>query len=317
MTSVGNTPLVQVDGIYAKLECVNPTGSIKDRMAKYILDRSEEQGILKPGMTIVEATSGNTGIALSYFAREKGYPVKIVMPSDMSEERKEIITSLGAELILVSPGNFAEAASVRDKIAKDSSNFNTRQFSNPLNVQCHYETTGQEIIKQMNGKKVDAFIAGVGTGGTLIGVAKALKEKFPNIHIVAVEPSESPVMSGGEAGAHGIQGIGDGFIPAIASNNGEGVNRLIDEVICISTNEAKEVALNLQQQHHFCVGVSSGANFLAAKRISERFDNVVTIFPDGFGKYQSFGLKHCDKGKCPYENKREDVLSAFMPSKQF
>ncbi len=315
MTNVGNTPLVKVDGIYAKLECVNPTGSIKDRMAKYILDKSEEQGLLKPGMTIVEATSGNTGIALSYFAREKGYPVTIVMPEDMSDERKQIITSLGAELILVGPQDFDEAARVRNEIAELRPNyFNTKQFSNPLNVQCHYETTGQEIIRQLNGESIDAFVAGVGTGGSLIGIAKAMKEVYPNIQVVAVEPSESDVMSGGKPGDHYIQGIGDGFIPAIAGDGNNGLHPLIDRVAKVKSKNAKQAAEYLSQKHGFCVGVSSGCNYLASKLLWFDFDKIVTLFPDGFRKYESFGLKHCEKGRCPYEDTRDDVLENIMRS---
>ncbi len=164
--SVGNTPLVEVDGIYAKLECTNPTGSIKDRIAKYILDESEKKELLRSGMTIVEATSGNTGIALSYYAAQKGYKVVIVMPENMTEERKQIIRDLGAELVLCSAGDFLEAATIRDKMTEDPQNFNPDQFSNPLNVECHYKTTGQEIlkqIKQFTPLAIDAFVVGVGT----------------------------------------------------------------------------------------------------------------------------------------------------------
>ncbi|PIN87978.1 cysteine synthase A [Candidatus Woesearchaeota archaeon CG10_big_fil_rev_8_21_14_0_10_32_24] len=309
MINVGNTPLIEVDGIYAKLECVNPTGSIKDRMVQYVLDKSEKQGILTHGMTIIEATSGNTGIALSYFGREKGYPVTIIMPSDMSEERKEMITSLGAELILVSPGNFRKAGKLRDKMAsQDPKYFNTRQFSNPLNVQCHYETTGQEIIKQMNGKSIDAFVAGVGTGGSLIEIAKALKEVNPNLIIVAVEPYESSVMSGGKSGSHTIQGIGDGFIPQIVGDGNGGLHELIDDIIRVKSDFAKEATKYLSHRKGFCVGVSSGANYLASRKLHHDVGNIVTIFPDGFGKYKSFGLTHCERGRCPYEKDRKDVL---------
>ena len=190
MINPGNTPLVEVEGVYAKLECVNPCGSVKDRIAKYIIEKSEQQGFLTAGNTIVEATSGNTGIAFSYYAREKGYPIKIVMPENMTEERKTIIKSLGAELILCSEeGSFAEAAQIRDKLAQENGYFNPDQFSNPLNVECHQKTTGQEILQQCS-DKVDAFVAGVGTGGTLIGVGKALKEINPDVKIVAVEPTE-------------------------------------------------------------------------------------------------------------------------------
>ncbi len=312
LPQVGNTPLIKVDGIYVKLECVNPTGSVKDRIAKYILEESERNGSLQKGQTIVEATSGNTGIALAYYGREMGHPVIIVMPKNMSEERKRIICDLGAELILCSEeGSFAEAARIRDLMAAEKGYFNPDQFSNPLNVECHYRTTGQEILRQIKEEQItsiDAFVAGVGTGGTLIGVGKALKEVYPNIYITAVEPKESPVMRGGSPGLHQIQGIGDGFIPRIVQGPRGGLNQLIDEMICVSSLEAKESARYIAEESGFCVGTSSGANFLAAKRLAERFRKVVTIFPDGYGKYQSLGLKHCQPGRCPYESKRIEVI---------
>jgi cysteine synthase A len=233
LVQVGKTPLVEVDGIFAKMECTNPLGSIKDRIASYIIDESERRGLLKPGMEIVEASSGNTGIAFAFFAREKGYPITVVMPENMSEERKRIMNTLGAKLVLCSAGNFAEAAQIRDDmVASDPNCFNPDQFSNPLNVECHYKTTGEEILYQMRpqAERIDAFVAGVGTGGTLIGVGQRLREMFPDVKVIAVEPAESPVMSGGEPGLHGIQGIGDGFIPAIATDGAGGLHPLIDDV---------------------------------------------------------------------------------------
>ncbi|MBT4540008.1 cysteine synthase family protein [Candidatus Woesearchaeota archaeon] len=314
MTSliIGNTPLIKVEEIYTKLECTNPCGSIKDRIAKYIIEESEKKGILKSGMTIVEATSGNTGIAFSYFGKEKGYKVTIIMPENMTEERKEIIKKLGANLIeCSSEGSFAEAAQIRDNLANNSNYFNPDQFSNPLNVECHEKTTGQEILAQIinyTDKPIDAFVAGVGTGGTLIGVGKALRKINPNVHIVAVEPTESAVMSGGKPGEHGISGIGDGFIPAIASNGEHGMNEMINEVICVSTEEAKDAARHLEETHGFCVGISSGSNFVAAKKLKEKYETVVTVFADGYPRYKSRGLKQSQKGRCPYERSRIDVL---------
>jgi len=292
LIEVGNTPLLEVDDIYAKLECTNPLGSIKDRIAKYIIEQSERLALLRPGMTIVEASSGNTGIALSYFAREKGYPIVIVMPKNMSDERKRIIRKLGAKLILCSEGNFAEAARIRDEIARNPGYFNPDQFSNPLNVECHYTTTAQEVLDQIKSysDNIRAFVSGVGTGGTLIGCGKRLKEAFSEIKIVAVEPLESPVMTGGEPGLHGIQGIGDGFIPAIVSDEMGGLNKLIDDVVCVSTGEAKNAARYLAREKGICVGISSGANFFAAKKIAEKYGTTVTVFPDGFSKYKSQGL---------------------------
>ncbi len=303
-TAVGNTPLLEVDGIFAKLECANPCGSIKDRIGRYILDESERLGTLRPGMRIIEATSGNTGIAMSYFAREKSYAVTIVMPEDMTDERKEMIRALGADLVLCSKeGSFAEAAAIRDRLARELGAFNPDQFSNPLNSECHERTTGEEIVRQMAaGRTIDAFVAGVGTGGTVIGVGRRLRQENPNLWLVAVEPEESAVMSGGAAGSHGISGIGDGFIPALASDGAGGVHPAINEVIRISTEDAFAAANQIRARHGFCVGVSSGANYLAAKRLAERFKTVVTVFPDGYTKYKSRGLSHCEPGRCPYEH---------------
>ena len=302
-SSVGETPLVEVDGVLAKLECANPCGSIKDRIGRYILTESERRGLLRPGMRIVEATSGNTGIAFSYFARERGYPVTIVMPEDMTEERKEMIRALGADLILCSAeGSFAEAAAIRDRLAVEHGWFNPDQFSNPLNAECHERTTGEELVRQADGRRIDAFVAGVGTGGTVIGVGRRLRQTFPRVWVVAVEPTESAVMSGGAPGAHGISGIGDGFIPALASDGRGGLHPLIDEVIQVSTADALAAAQDIRARHGFCVGVSSGANYVAARRLAERFPTVATIFPDGYTKYRSRGLTHCEPGTCPYEH---------------
>jgi cysteine synthase A len=309
----GNTPLVEVDGIFAKLECANPCGSIKDRIAKYIIEKSEEKGLLRKGMTIVEATSGNTGIAMSYYAAQKGYKIKIVMPENMTEERRRFIKDLGGELILCAAGDFAGAAAIRDKMAEDPQYFNPDQFGNPLNVECHYNTTAQEILGQIAhfSPKIDAFVAGIGTGGTLIGVGQALREENSSVRLVAVEPDESAVMSGCPPGMHEIQGIGDGFIPKIAGDGQGGLHPLIDEVVCITSKQAKEAAAYIQQQSGFCVGVSSGANFLAAKEISARYKTVVTIFPDGYSKYQSQGLKYCGKGRCEYENAERPIFAYY------
>jgi len=303
---VGQTPLVKVEGVFAKLECTNSCGSIKDRIAKYILEQSRERGLLAPGQRIVEATSGNTGIAFAHFARQLGHPVTIVMPQNMTQERKDAIEALGADLILCSSeGSFAEAARIRDELAAEHGWFNPDQFSNPLNVECHERTTGREILEQLRVRRigpVGAFVAGVGTGGTLIGVGRCLRAAFPEVHLVAVEPTESAVMSGGAPGAHAISGIGDGFIPDIASDGAGGLNPLIDEVLCVSTREAQDAARRLSEQHGFCVGVSSGANFLAAQRLAERYDTVVTVFADGYSKYRSVGLSHCEPGRCAFEH---------------
>jgi len=291
--AVGNTPLVKLDGIYAKLECVNPTGSVKDRMVKFILDESEKRGLLRKGMVIVEATSGNTGISLSYFGKQKGYDVKIIMPENVTQERKDLIRELGADLILCSAqGSFLEAVRMRDGMVKEGSCFTTDQFSNELNTECHYRTTGQEIIRQLGAASAspDAFVAGVGTGGTLMGIAKALREVNPNMFVAAVEPAESPVMSGGPAGPHSIGGIGDGFVPGLVRNENGGLSPLIEEVMQVTSKDAIEGSKRLAEKFGFCVGVSSGANHVASKRIQRRFGTVVTVFPDGFTRYVSLGL---------------------------
>ena len=298
---VGNTPMVRVDGIYAKLECVNPTGSIKDRMVKFIIDESEKRGLLKKGMVIVEATSGNTGIALAYFGRQKGYQVKIIMPDNMTEERKELIRGLGAELIL-SPAKqgFLQALWIRDNMVREGNCFTTDQFSNDLNTECHYQTTGQEMVRQLDDESVSprAFVAGVGTGGTLMGIARALREVNPNVFVAAVEPVESAVMSGGEPGPHDISGIGDGFVPALVKDEEGTLSPLIEEVIQVRSDEAIAQSKRLAKDFGFCVGVSSGANFLAAKRLKSRFENVVTVFPDSFTRYESLGLG--PSGRCGF-----------------
>ena len=309
----GNTPLLNLDGVLAKLECTNPCGSVKDRIARYILEASEKSGALKPGQAIIEATSGNTGISLTYYAKKKGYRVLIVMPSDMTEERKRIIRDFGGELIEVEPGDFAQAARVRDELAKHHGYFNPDQFSNPLNVECHYRTTAQEILDQLKGQTVDAFVAGVGTGGTLMGVGKRLKEAFPKIRIIAVEPSESAIMSGGTHQPHGISGIGDGFIPPIASDGKGGRAALIDDVICISSKDALKAARMLQEVHGYCVGVSSGANFLAARSLLPKLSTVVTILSDGYFKYTSRGLTASDR--CPYRNDHSAILTSGQNKK--
>ena len=298
---VGNTPLVRLDGIYAKLECINPTGSIKDRMIKYILDESERRGLLRKGMTIVEATSGNTGISLSYFGRQKGYDVTIVMPENMTGERKELIRKYGARLVLCSAeGSFLEAIRIRDRMVREEHRFTTDQFANQLNIECHYRTTGQEIVRQLKAESstANAFVAGVGTGGTLMGVAQALGETNSNLFVAAVEPTESPVMTGGAAGAHDIEGIGDGFVPSLVQDAKGGISPEIDEIIHITSKDAAEASMYLAENFGYCVGVSSGANFLAAKELSHRFKTVVTILPDGFTRYVSVGLR--PSPRCPF-----------------
>ena len=259
---IGNTPFVKLsDNLYAKLESVNPGGSIKDRPVKYILDRAEEDGLLNEGDTIIEATSGNTGISLAMMCAERGLKCVIVMPCDMSEERKKMMKFFGAELQEVSEGNFDEAIEVKERLAHTWDYFELNQFTSPLNIECHYKTTFKELVSHSLkiGKSISAFIAGTGTGGTIMGVQKGFEEYDTRVKIVAVEPAESPVMSGGEKGLHGIQGIGDGSKFLVDLDK-------VDEVITISTEEAKERSRRLCKEMGLFVGISAGANVLAAER---------------------------------------------------
>jgi len=311
LAEVGNTPLVRLEGVYAKLECVNPTGSIKDRMVKFIVDESEKRGLLRKGMTLVEATSGNTGIALSWYAKQKGYDAVIIMPDNMTDERKRLIRSYGAKLVLCSAkGSFLEGIRIRDEMTKDGRHFSTNQFENELNVECHYRTTGQEIIRQLKAesKVADAFVAGVGTGGTLMGVAKALREVNSEVHVVAIEPDESAVMSGGTPGPHEIQGIGDGFIPRIIQGKKRGLDPIIDDVVRVRSDDAVDASKSIERNHGYCVGVSSGANFLVAKRLLRDYDTVATVFPDGFNRYVSLGLN--SSGRCNFTSRACEAARA-------
>jgi len=280
--NVGNTPLIKLsDKLYGKYEALNPGGSIKDRPVKYILDDAEENKLIKKGDTIIEATSGNTGISLAMMCAERGYRCIIVMPSDMSVERKKMMEYFGAELIEVAEGDFDRAIELKSKIAKDNNHFELNQFNNQLNIECHLNTTFKEIVKDTHFDSVSAFIAGTGTGGTLMGVQKGYDGL--STKIIAVEPAESPVMSGGEKGLHGIQGIGDGSKFLVDLDK-------VDGIIPISTEEAKERSLRLAKENGLFVGISAGANVLASERwIKENNPNgiVVTILCDRGERYFS------------------------------
>lgn len=288
-TSIGNTPLIKIrSNLYAKLETVNPSGSIKDRMACYILDRAEERGEIKKGGTIVEATSGNTGIAFSMLAAARGYKMIVVMPSNMSRERKQMIRAFGAEIVDVAPCDFKGAVIKRDELAKELNAFCPKQFSNPDNIECHQKTTGTEIIEQVarevDGKTISTFVAGTGTGGTLMGVREALIEVNPDVQTIAVEPTESAVMRGGQPGPHQIQGIGDGFIPDLIEMN------LINDVIAVSSKDAIDRTNRLAKELGLLVGISSGANILAAEKYIEKTNPsgiVITVLPDRRERYLS------------------------------
>ena len=282
---VGNTPLLPIKladyTVLGKAEFTNPGGSVKDRMATYIINDAESRGLIKPGDTLCEATSGNTGIAFSMLAAERGYKMKIIMPSNMSEERKQMMKLYGAELIQVGEGDFDGAIEMRDDLCKVKGWFNCNQFHNPLNIQAHYETTGPELFKQCE-VEPDVFILGTGTGGTLMGAGKYLKEKYPNIKIVAIEPAESAVMSGGEPGLHGIQGIGDGSKFLVDLD-------FVDEVRTVETECAKLVAKHLSEKYGIFVGISAGANVKAAFEWlrDNNKKNAITILCDRGERYLS------------------------------
>jgi len=275
--------------LYCKAEFMNPTGSVKDRIAAYIIEQAEKRGELKPGSVIIELSSGNTGIALAQVAAVKGYRLIILMPAHMSAERVRLLQSLGAEVCLTpQQDGFAGAlARLQGILAENPSFYCPRQFENPDNPRAHYQTTGPEIWEQMSGH-LDAFVDGVGTGGTLMGVGRYLRERNPHVEIVAVEPSEAAVMSGScEIFGHKIVGIGDGFIPAIMN---------MDEVSCVeavASDAAVAMAKRLSREFGLVVGISSGANVLAALRTLDRLGRdkkVVTILPDRSERYFSTDL---------------------------
>ena len=293
LNTIGNTPMLELTRIsngtvFAKAEFLNPGGSIKDRVAKYLIEGAEKAGDLKPGMTIAEATSGNTGIGVTLVGVHKGYRVLILMPEDMSEERKKIIRALGAELILT-PANESIPGAVERlerMAAEDPGIYIVGQFENPLNPEAHYVTTGPEVWRQMEGD-IAAFVAGVGSGGTLGGVGKFLKERDANIRIVAVEPANAAALLGHEPGLHQIQGIGDGFIPPVLDTS------LIDDVLTVTDGDAIETTRTLAKIEGALVGTSSGANVWAALRESEKLGpgkNVVTVLPDRAERYFSTAL---------------------------
>tara|TARA_R110000796_G_scaffold47329_2_gene113914 strand:+ start:247 stop:1125 length:879 start_codon:yes stop_codon:yes gene_type:complete len=285
--NVGNTPLIPITlgkyTVWGKAEFMNPGGSVKDRMATYIINDAEKNKLIKKGDTLCEATSGNTGIAFAMLAAERGYKMKIIMPTNMSEERKAMMKFYGAELIQVGEGDFDGAIEMRDDLCKARGWFNCNQFHNPLNIEAHYTNTGPEIIKQWkNTTMPDAFILGTGTGGTLMGCGIKLKEHWNGIKIIAVEPEESAVMSGGKSGLHGIQGIGDGskFLVDLKFVNG---------IKTVKTNCAKLIARHLAIKYGLFVGISAGANVKAAFEWLRDNDktNAITILCDRGERYLS------------------------------
>ena len=291
---IGNTPVLKLGNlvdenmadVYVKLEGANPAGSVKDRAALGMIEAGEASGALKAGMTIVEPTSGNTGIAVAMIGKLKGYKVKIVMPETMSVERRKIIKAYGAELILTEGGlGMRGAINKAEEMLAEGNVFIPSQFDNEANPHKHYETTGIEIHKDI--PQIDAFIAGVGTGGTITGVGKKLKELKPQVHVVAVEPKQSAVLSGGQPGPHKIQGIGAGFEPKIYEG------RYVDEVKTIDQDAVFEFGVEVATKEGLLLGISAVGNILAALELAKELGpgkTVVTIAPDNGEKYLSTGL---------------------------
>ena len=280
---VGNTPLVNYkDNIYAKFECYNPTGSIKDRIVFYIFENAIKNNIIDINNTqVIEASSGNTGISVAFVSSLLNLKCKIIMPCDMSDERKKYIKMFGSELIEVSEGNFTRAIELRNNLAIENNWFNVNQFHNQLNIDCHYNTTGQEILDQLYPKIPDILISGSGTGGTIMGVSKKLKEINPNLKVIIIEPDESPVMSGGKPGLHKIQGIGDGSRFLVDLN-------VVDRIIRIKSNDAIDKMKNLHKNGYF-IGISAAANLIASEIVSKEYPDkiIVTFMCDRGDRYMS------------------------------
>lgn len=296
---IGSTPLVKLSNftkdkgvqaeVCAKLEYFNPAGSVKDRAALYMIKDAEEKGFLGEGSVIVEPTSGNTGIGLAAVAASRGYSVILTMPDTMSVERRNLLRAFGAEIVLTegSLGMKGAIERAQELLTQYEGSFMPSQFTNEANAKAHFETTGPEIWQDTEGK-VDVFVAGVGTGGTLTGVAKYLKSQNPNVKIIAVEPEKSPLLSGGKAGSHGLQGIGANFIPDILDKD------IIDEVFPVLEEDAFKVCRELSRCEGYLVGISSGAALFAALEVAKRAENsgkrIVVLLPDTGERYLSTGI---------------------------
>ena len=299
---VGNTPLVKLNhatgpndaNVYVKLEYMNPGSSVKDRLALAMVEKAEEEGILKAGSTLIEPTSGNTGIGLAMIAAAKGYKSVIVMPDTMSLERRNLLRAYGAQLILTPGADGMKGAIAKaEELSKENGWFLPQQFENPVNAVMHYNTTGQEIVNAFKeeGLSVDAFIAGVGTGGTVSGVGKALKENFDGVEIIAVEPKDSPVLEGGKPGPHKIQGIGAGFVPATLDTD------VYDSVIGVENEDAFETSRRVAKEEGILGGISSGAAIWAAVETAKKLGkgkNVVAVLASNGERYLSTPLYHFD-----------------------
>lgn len=286
---IGNTPLLPYEedfdaDIFFKQESMNVTGSIKDRPALAMILQAQKEGVLHQGDTIVEATSGNMGISLAYIGKQLGYKVLLTMPDNMSVERKTLLQGLGAQLVLTEGSlGMQGAVDMAQMLSQSANHVWLKQFENKANVAAHYLSTGKEIVGQI--ERVDIFVAGVGTGGTLIGTAKRLKEVFPECKIVGVEPASSSVLSGGEKGAHKIQGIGAGFVPKLYNK------KLVDDVQLVTDDQAMDKFLELNKKLGYCCGISSAANIVVCERLAQlpenKGKNIVTVFPDGDDRYES------------------------------
>ncbi|GAA0504220.1 cysteine synthase A [Salinibacillus aidingensis] len=292
---IGNTPIVKLNGvgnensadIYVKLEYMNPGSSVKDRIAKAMIEDAEKKGELKPGDTIIEPTSGNTGIGLAMVAAAKGYRTILTMPDTMSKERRNLLRAYGAELVLT-PGSEAMKGAIAkaEELKNEHGYFMPQQFDNEANPRVHAETTGKEIVKQM-GDQLDAFISGIGTGGTITGAGEVLKENYDNVKLYAVEPENSPVLSGGKPGPHKIQGIGAGFVPEVLDT------KVYDDVITVANESAFETAREIAKSQGILGGISSGAAVYAAKKVAKELGKgkkVLAILPSNGERYLSTPL---------------------------
>ncbi|GGI43280.1 cysteine synthase A [Mammaliicoccus stepanovicii] len=293
---IGDTPVVKLNNVveegsadvYVKLEYQNPGSSVKDRIGLAMIEAAERDGKIKPGDTIVEPTSGNTGIGLAMVAAAKGYKAVFVMPDTMSSERRSLLRAYGAELVLTPGAEGMKGAIKKAKELKEEKGyFEPQQFENPANPKVHELTTGPELLQQFEGEQIDAFLAGVGTGGTLTGAGKVLKEKYPNIQIVAIEPEDSPILSGGKPGPHKLQGLGAGFVPGTLDTN------VYDDVVKVGNEEAMEMSRKVAKEEGILGGISSGAAIVAALKKAKELGEgktVVTVLPSNGERYLSTPL---------------------------